>query len=112
MDLNRDRRLCVREIRNAGLLAFRRGTATETATFVLMRFPHHFEMSIGRGKITGVGVPAIAARMESTPAAPGDADWSQVVFRKWIATVTETSPAASSSARALISSGSTATTTD
>jgi Ca2+-binding EF-hand superfamily protein len=81
MDLNRDRRLSVREIRNAVARVSswdRNGDGHVRSDEI----PHHYEMSIGRGQITGVGMPAIAAlRSMSAPAAraaPDGPSW----FRK------------------------------
>jgi Ca2+-binding EF-hand superfamily protein len=81
MDLNRDRRLCVREIRNAvsRVSSWDRNSDGQIRSDEI---PHHFEMSIGRGQITGIGMPSIvAARMTSAPAAqatPAGPTW----FRK------------------------------
>jgi len=81
MDLNRDRRLSVREIRDAvsRVSSWDRNGDGQIRSDEI---PHHYEMSIGRGQITGVGVPAIAAaRMTSPPAAraaPAGPSW----FRK------------------------------
>ena len=81
MDHNRDRRLSVREIRDAVSRVSswdRNGDGHIRSDEI----PHHYEMAIGRGQITTVGVPAIArARMASTPgsrAVPAGPSW----FRK------------------------------
>ncbi len=81
MDLNRDRRLSVREIRDAVALVSswdRNGDGHVRSDEI----PHHYEMSIGRGQVTGVGIPAFAAaRMASSPASravPAGPSW----FRK------------------------------
>ena len=81
MDLNRDRRLSVREIRDAVARVSswdRNGDGHVRSDEI----PHHYEMSIGRGQVTGVGIPAFAAaRMASSPASravPAGPSW----FRK------------------------------
>jgi Ca2+-binding EF-hand superfamily protein len=72
MDLNRDRHLSVREIRNAvaRVSSWDRDSDGHVRSDEI---PHHFEMSIGRGQITGVGMSSFAAaRMTPTPAAKAD----------------------------------------
>ncbi len=69
VDLNRDRRLSVREIREAvsRVLSWDRNADGHIRSDEI---PHHYEMSIGRGQITGVGMSAFAAaRMTRAPAA-------------------------------------------
>jgi Ca2+-binding EF-hand superfamily protein len=81
IDLNRDRRLSVREIRDAVTRVAswdRNGDGHIRSDEI----PHHYEMAIGRGQIAAVGAPAIAvARMNSAPASraePAGPSW----FRK------------------------------
>ncbi len=81
MDLNRDRHLSVREIRDAVSRVSswdRNGDGHVSSDEI----PHHFEMSIGRGQITGIGMSAFVARnLMSSPAAkavPAGPSW----FRK------------------------------
>ncbi len=80
IDLNRDRRLSVREIRSAVARVSswdRNGDGRVGSDEI----PHHYEMSIGRGQIVGAGMSSAAvARMASSPgrAVPEGPSW----FRK------------------------------
>jgi Ca2+-binding EF-hand superfamily protein len=81
MDLNRDRRLSVREIRSAVARVSswdRNGDGRVGSDEI----PHHYEMSIGRGQIIGAGMSSAGVtRMASSPAvraAPEGPSW----FRK------------------------------
>jgi Ca2+-binding EF-hand superfamily protein len=69
VDLNRDRRLSVREIRSA-VARVSSWDRNSDGRIGSDEIPHHFEMSIGRGQIVGAGMSsAAAARMASTPGA-------------------------------------------
>jgi Ca2+-binding EF-hand superfamily protein len=68
VDLNRDRHLGVREIRGA----VARVSSWDRNGDGLIRsdeIPHHYELSIGRGQITGVGMSSSHSPVLSTPAA-------------------------------------------
>ncbi len=74
VDLNRDRHLGVREIRGA----VARVSSWDRNGDGLIRsdeIPHHYELSIGRGQITGVGMSSfrspVMASPSTTPAAEG-----------------------------------------
>ncbi len=81
VDLNRDRRLSVREIRSAvdRVSSWDRNGDGRVSSDEI---PHHYEMSIGRGQIVGVGMSSAAvARMAASPGArvvPEGPSW----FRK------------------------------
>jgi hypothetical protein len=68
MDLNRDRHLGIREIRDAVVRVSswdRDGDGQVRSDEI----PHHYQLSIGRGQITAVGMSAFnAPRMMATPA--------------------------------------------
>jgi Ca2+-binding EF-hand superfamily protein len=69
MDLNRDRRLSVREIRDA-VARVSSWDRNADGRIRSDEIPHHYEMSIGRGQISGVGISAFAAgRVIPSPAA-------------------------------------------
>ena len=111
VDLNRDRHLGVREIRDAVARVSswdRNGDGQIRSDEI----PHHYQMSIGRGQITGVGMSGVRAPRGWRPRPPrGAVPRVRPGFARWIATATATSPAASSSAPAPTSSDSTPTTT-
>ena len=111
LDLNRDRHLGVREIRGAVARVSswdRNGDGRIRSDEI----PHHYQLTIGRGQITGVGMSALPRRGHGDPPA-GAAGRRRPVAgsARWTATATATSPAASSSAPAPSSTGSTPTAT-
>ncbi len=111
LDLNRDRRLGNREVR---------GTLDRVATWdrdgdgriTADEIPHHYQLTLGRGQLAGVGNAGIAASVvigcprPRTPSPPG-----RTGSGGWTATATATSPAASSAAPRPSSTASTATRT-
>ena len=81
MDLDRDRRLSVREIRGCGCSSLVAGHCNGDGHVRSDEIPHHDRArSIGRGQVTGVGIPAFAAaRMASSPASRAVPAWNHVL---------------------------------
>jgi Ca2+-binding EF-hand superfamily protein len=74
VDLNRDRHLGVREIRNA-VARVSSWDRNGDGLIGSDEIPHHYELSIGRGQITGVGMSSLrspAAMMAPSPAPAAD----------------------------------------
>ena len=111
VDLNRDRRLGIREIRGAvaRVLSWDRNNDGHIRSDEV---PHHYQLSIGRGQVAvgGMANGDVSAMMGS-PAAANARRRAPTGSARWIATATATSLAASSWARGPISSASTAITT-
>jgi len=73
MDLNRDRHLGIREIRDA-VVRVSSWDRDGDGQIRSDEIPHHYQLSIGRGQITAVGMNAFnAPRMMATPATPAPA---------------------------------------
>ncbi len=112
VDLDRDRRLGAREVmRTVDRVMSWDGDGDGRVS--ADEIPYHFQVNIARSGLaglTGEGVMAPAARSDgrNPKLAPRPA---RIGFRRWTATTTATSPAASSWALATSSTASTATTT-
>jgi Ca2+-binding EF-hand superfamily protein len=70
MDLNRDRQLGVREVRNtvARVSSWDRNGDGRVAADEI---PHHYQLTIGRGEVTGVGMSSSAAQRMMAPPSAG-----------------------------------------
>ena len=105
VDQNRDRNLGVREIRGA----VARASSWDHDGDGRIRseeIPHHYQMTIGRGRITGIGAGRFRVAAMESPAGSRPPTGRRGSAR-WIATATATSPAASSSAPPASSTSST-----